>query len=75
MAALRIVDEEIKDDVRSLCGMAQSNNKTPPNYVTACMAIAMAGDKFTMRKGQEALLGLLEQTESFNGWPTRTAQN
>ncbi|TKA76956.1 hypothetical protein B0A49_01731 [Cryomyces minteri] len=74
MAALRIMDEEIKDDVRSLCGMAQSNNKTPPNYVTACMAIAMAGDKFTMRNEQEALLAILEQTESFNGWPTRTAQ-
>ncbi|KAF2808889.1 uncharacterized protein BDZ99DRAFT_389299, partial [Mytilinidion resinicola] len=73
-AALKVMDEEIKTDVRTLCGMAESNSKTPPNYVTASMAIAMAGDRFTERAEQEALLEIILKTEKIHAWPTSTAQ-
>ncbi|OCK75378.1 hypothetical protein K432DRAFT_429464 [Lepidopterella palustris CBS 459.81] len=72
--ALRLMNDEIQNDVRTLCGMAESNSRTPPNYVTACMAIAMAGDRFTERREQEALLRLLLKTEKEHAWPTSTAQ-
>ncbi|OCL02702.1 hypothetical protein AOQ84DRAFT_348764 [Glonium stellatum] len=72
-AALQLMDEEIKNDVRMLCGMAESNNQLHPNYVTACMAIAMTGDRFTDRQEQEALMQILLKTEE-HAWPTSTAQ-
>ncbi|KAK4945527.1 hypothetical protein LTR66_014378 [Elasticomyces elasticus] len=73
-AALRAMDEEIRHDVKILCGMASSNLKSPPNLVTASMAIAMAGDKFARRREQEACLEILRMTERLHAWPTTTAQ-
>ncbi|KAF2090272.1 hypothetical protein K490DRAFT_20785, partial [Saccharata proteae CBS 121410] len=72
--ALRKMDDDIKADVRVLCGMALSNNKTPPNFVTACMAIALAGERFEQRAEQEALMSVLLKTEFEHGWHTQTAQ-
>ncbi|KAI9820798.1 MAG: hypothetical protein M1827_005169 [Pycnora praestabilis] len=72
--ALRNMEEEVKSNVRSLCGMALSNNKTPPNMVTACMGIAMCGHFFTDRQEQQALVDLLIKTENNHGWPTITVQ-
>lgn len=40
-AALSSVDAGIKTNIRSLCGMALSNQKTPPHMITACMGISM----------------------------------
>lgn len=40
-AALLAVDDEVKTNIRSLCGMALSNRKTPPHMITACMGISM----------------------------------
>ena len=40
-AALVGVDDEVKTNIRSLCGMALSNRKTPPHMITACMGISM----------------------------------
>lgn len=60
--------------MKMLCGMAESNSKSPPNYVTAAMAITMAGDKFTEQHEQEALLNVLAKTESDHAWPTGVAQ-
>jgi len=71
-AALRAADEEIKADVRIICGIAESNQSTPPYFVKACMAITMAGDRFTERREQEALLGIMQRGSEL-AWPTMTA--
>ncbi|GAB7355561.1 hypothetical protein MBLNU459_g6035t1 [Dothideomycetes sp. NU459] len=75
VAALRAMDSDIKEHVRMLCGLARSNSKSPPNFVTASMAVAMAGDKFSTREEQEACISILEVCETEHGWPTTTAQN
>ncbi|QDS73628.1 hypothetical protein FKW77_002104 [Venturia effusa] len=69
-AALREADEEIKNDVRTICGIAQSN-ECPPYFVKACMAITLAGDKFTERREQEALLRVMQRGSEL-AWPTMT---
>lgn len=68
--ALREADEEIKNDVRIICGIAQSN-ECPPYFVKACMAITLAGDKFTKRREQEALLRVMQRGSEL-AWPTMT---
>lgn len=70
--AVKNMDDEIKNSVRAACGMAVSNSKTPPNWVTACMTIALCGDRFTDRMEQEALLRILHRTEEEHAWPTGT---
>ncbi|KAI4716118.1 hypothetical protein E4T48_07687 [Aureobasidium sp. EXF-10727] len=72
--ALREMDHEIKHHTKMLCGLALSNSSTPPNFVTASMAVTMAGDKFTERKEQEACLRILETCEAEHGWSTMIAQ-
>lgn len=72
--ALKEIDKEIRNDVIALCGMATGNSRTPPNYVTASMAIAMAGDRFEDRREQEALMQVLVYTERVHAWPTGAAQ-
>jgi hypothetical protein len=71
-AALHAADEDIKHDVRLICGIAESNQKTPPYFVKACMAITMAGDRFTERFEQEALLRVMRRGSEL-AWPTMTA--
>lgn len=64
--------DEIKEHVRVLCGIALSNTRTAPNFVYASMAITMAGDKFDQRHEQEALVDVLIKTEK-HAWPTKGA--
>ncbi|OJD31959.1 arca-like protein [Diplodia corticola] len=71
--ALTRIDEQIKEDVRALCGMANSNSGCPPNYVTASMAIALAGERFTDAAEQKALMEVLGVCERMHAWPTRVA--
>ena len=71
---LREMDSEIKYHTKMLCGLALSNSSTPPNFVTASMAVTMAGDKFTETKEQRACLRILETCEVEHGWSTMTAQ-
>jgi len=72
--ALRKMDYEIKHHTKMLCGLALSNSSTPPNFVTASMAVTMAGDKFTEAKEQQACIRILETCEVEHGWSTMTAQ-
>jgi len=72
VAAINAMDSEIRDHVRALCGICLSNPSTPPNYTYASMAVTMAGDKFTERAEQEALLEVLNICEKY-GWPTGAA--
>jgi len=53
--------------------MAISNPATAPNWVSACMAVVICGDRFTQRLEQEALLNILDFTEKEHAWPTGTA--
>ncbi|MCJ1259177.1 hypothetical protein MMC24_007013 [Lignoscripta atroalba] len=73
-AALKTMDDEIKSLVKTLAGLAVSNDKTPPHMVTACIGISMAGDRFTERSEQETLLDVLVRTEKEFAWPTDAAQ-
>jgi hypothetical protein len=72
--ALKEMDNEIKYHTKMLCGLALSNSSTPPNFVTASMAVTMAGDKFTEVKEQEACIRILVTCEVEHGWSTLTAQ-
>ncbi|KAJ2896011.1 uncharacterized protein MKZ38_005983 [Zalerion maritima] len=66
--------DRIKEDVRILVGMAPSNSQCPPNYVTACMGVATAGDWFEEEWEQVELMSFLKKTEATFAWPTVNAQ-
>lgn len=74
VSALRAMDEEIKEHVLVLCGIATSNPDTASNFTYASMAITLAGDRFTKRHEQEALLHVLNTCDTHYGWPTGHAQ-
>ncbi|GAP83247.2 putative arca-like protein [Rosellinia necatrix] len=56
--------------MRELCGLGISNQWTPPAMFTACIGIAMFGDRFSDQGDQEALAELLRKTESAHARPT-----
>ncbi|KAI0376916.1 hypothetical protein F5Y04DRAFT_195997 [Hypomontagnella monticulosa] len=60
----------IENLVRELCGIGVTNQWTPPSMFTACMGIAMFGDRFTARSDQEALVDILVKTEADHSRPT-----
>lgn len=72
--AMRSVDLELKSIVKRLCGIALSNQQTPPGLITACVAIGMCGDRFTDRAEQQSLLAVLVKLEDEHAWPTHTTQ-
>lgn len=51
-AALRKMDDEIRDHVRTLCGMCLSNPSNAPAFTYASMGATLAGDKFTKYEEQ-----------------------
>ncbi|KAH7359263.1 hypothetical protein B0T11DRAFT_113750 [Plectosphaerella cucumerina] len=73
-AAFNAMNDEIKNIVRVIAGIAESNEHTLPAYVPASMAITMAGDRFTERGEQEILYGLLIKTDRELAWPTHSAR-
>ncbi|CAO2648601.1 Nn.00g078680.m01.CDS01 [Neocucurbitaria sp. VM-36] len=66
------VDQIVQSDVRTLCGVAQSNAKVYPSKFVACFAIALVGDRFTMREDQERLRELWYACERAHGFPPTT---
>ncbi|PVH69507.1 hypothetical protein DL98DRAFT_171269 [Cadophora sp. DSE1049] len=64
----------IKDNLRELCGIGLHNRSTPPGMFTACMGIALCGDRFKDRLEQEALLQLLIETQKDHARPTAAIQ-
>ncbi|KAF7185048.1 hypothetical protein HII31_13671 [Pseudocercospora fuligena] len=72
-AMLREMDSEIKHHVKILCGMARSNPANAPAFTYASMAVTMAGDKFSERFEQEALIDVLEECDRMHAWPTGMA--
>ncbi|KAF4965263.1 hypothetical protein FSARC_6913 [Fusarium sarcochroum] len=72
--ARRQIDDDIRTQVRELCGIALSNPSTRPATFTACMGVTACGDRFTDEKDQKALLDVLIVTENIHSWPTAAAQ-
>lgn len=72
--AMRSVDREVRSIVLRLCGIALSNQHSPPGLVTASVAIGMCGDRFSDRLEQEALLGVLTKLEDEHAYPTSSTQ-
>ncbi|KAK4506883.1 hypothetical protein PRZ48_000616 [Zasmidium cellare] len=72
-AALKTMDAEIRHHVRVLCGMSLSNPSNAPAFTYASMAASMAGERFTERREQEALLYVLDQCDKMHAWPTGVA--
>ncbi|KAJ5709567.1 hypothetical protein N7493_009858 [Penicillium malachiteum] len=72
--AMRSVDQKVRSIVLRLCGIALSNQHSPPGLVTASVAIGMCGDRFTERFEQEALLGVLIKLADEHAYPTWTVQ-
>ncbi|ORY68229.1 uncharacterized protein BCR38DRAFT_296206, partial [Pseudomassariella vexata] len=71
-APFRSVDV-IRNDVRMVCGIAESIDRMNPSHIAACMAIALAGDRFTDHGDQESLLDILVGTEREYRWSTSQA--
>ncbi|KAH6894375.1 hypothetical protein B0T10DRAFT_480314 [Thelonectria olida] len=68
--AFREMNEEIKKNVRMVCGIAESNSRTVACYAYVCLAITMAGDRFTEPGEQEAILDILFRADTQYAWPT-----
>ncbi|OWY51168.1 putative Zn(II)2Cys6 transcription factor (Eurofung) [Alternaria alternata] len=68
-ASRAVVDRTVQDNVRTLCGVAQSNSKWFPCKFVACFAIALVGDRFTLREDQEQLRDLWYACERSHGFP------
>ncbi|RKL14257.1 hypothetical protein BFJ68_g6650 [Fusarium oxysporum] len=73
--ARKQIDDDIRTQVRELCGIALSNPSTRPATFTACMGVTACGDRFTERRDQEALLDVLMLTQNTHSWPTASAQD
>ncbi|KAF2121287.1 hypothetical protein BDV96DRAFT_483830 [Lophiotrema nucula] len=65
----QVVDRMVQEDVRTLCGVAQSNSSIFPSKFVACFAISLVGDRFTDRQDQERLHDVLVSTEVAHGFP------
>ncbi|KAK1516864.1 uncharacterized protein CCOS01_12413 [Colletotrichum costaricense] len=59
---------EIFTDVKILAGMADSISPCNPAHISACMAIVLAGDRFTIREEQDVLYELLSNTADDFSW-------
>ncbi|KAL0777271.1 hypothetical protein CaCOL14_006789 [Colletotrichum acutatum] len=66
--AARSINKEIFTDVKILAGMADSISPCNPAHISACMAIVLAGDRFTIREEQEVLYELLSNTADDFSW-------
>ncbi|WQF80772.1 Putative zn(2)Cys(6) fungal-type DNA-binding domain, fungal transcription factor [Colletotrichum destructivum] len=74
-AAEKRLTEQIQELLRSLCGIGMCNQWSPPAMFTACMGIAIAGDRFDNRHDQEALLKMLSITEKAHARPTTAVRD
>ncbi|OHF03054.1 hypothetical protein CORC01_01812 [Colletotrichum orchidophilum] len=74
-AAEKRLTEQIQNLLRSLCGIGMCNQWSPPAMFTACMGIAIAGDRFDIRHDQEALLKMLSITEKAHARPTTAVRD
>ncbi|KAF4972291.1 hypothetical protein FSARC_1127 [Fusarium sarcochroum] len=69
--ASKLINEEIRNTVKMVCGVAESNQRNPTGYAYACLAITMGGDRFNSMFEQEALYQILQRADTQFGWPNR----
>ncbi|KAI0858974.1 hypothetical protein F4860DRAFT_285887 [Xylaria cubensis] len=74
MAAMQSMDNEIKSDVRVLCGIAETHGNAYRACLPAIMGIVLAGDRFTNRREQQALFDFLVKVQKNHAWPTQFIQ-
>ncbi|KAF6792052.1 hypothetical protein CSOJ01_14218 [Colletotrichum sojae] len=74
-AAEKRLTKQIQELLRSLCGIGMCNQWSPPAMFTACMGIAIAGDRFEDRHDQDALLNMLSITEKAHARPTTAVRD
>ncbi|KAI0424285.1 hypothetical protein F5Y09DRAFT_324826 [Xylaria sp. FL1042] len=74
MTALQSIDNEIKSDVQTLCGIAEASGNAYRACPAAIMGIVLAGDRFTDLREQQALLDFLVKVEKNRAWPTWSIQ-
>lgn len=72
-AAVRSMDETLREDVRIVCGIADAISDVNTAHLAASMAIALAGDRFDDPDEQQALLDVLLRTEKGLNWSTLPA--
>ncbi|KAJ5094387.1 hypothetical protein N7456_010248 [Penicillium angulare] len=69
--AMESIDSRLKSTVLSICGAALSNRQEPTALLTACIAIAICGDRFTDIREQEALMDIVVNSVCDNNyWPS-----
>lgn len=62
-------ENKIRDSVRIICGVAQSNPEFMPARLTAGLAIAMCGELFDNPVETTQLLEIVTEAEMHLGWP------
>ncbi|KAF2963088.1 hypothetical protein GQX73_g10484 [Xylaria multiplex] len=70
LAALQSIDNEIKSDVKILCGIAETSGNLYSTSPAAIAGIVLAGDRFTDRREQQTLFDFLVKVEKSHAWPT-----
>ncbi|KAF4838593.1 hypothetical protein CGCTS75_v000342 [Colletotrichum tropicale] len=65
-----LVQNEIINDIKIMCGIAESHGKSTPAHIIACMGIALAGDRFRSYPEQEALCQVFSSTAEAYAWDT-----
>uniref|UniRef100_A0A8H7K138 Zn(2)-C6 fungal-type domain-containing protein n=1 Tax=Bionectria ochroleuca TaxID=29856 RepID=A0A8H7K138_BIOOC len=73
-AAIEWIDEQVRGHAKMVCGIAESLEEINPGHLSACMAIALAGDYFHEKEEQAILLNLMIKTSSYYGWSTGSTQ-
>ncbi|KAJ5760428.1 hypothetical protein N7520_007584 [Penicillium odoratum] len=69
--ATESIDDRLKSTVLDICGIALSNRQEPTALLTACISIAICGDRFTDRIEQEALMDIvINSVRDNNYWPS-----
>ena len=67
--ARRRVEEDIRNVLMLLCGIAMSTAHVQPVLAVTFTAISMFGSHAVDRREQEALLKILEELDRKHGWP------
>lgn len=70
----RLLNEDVRCTIRKMAGIAVSNPSCPAAMLVASMAISMYGDRFEDPNEKMRLHEILVDTETIQGWPTRSAR-
>ena len=72
---MRLLNEDVRGTVREMAGIAVSNPHCPVAMLVASMAISLYGNRFENPKEKQMLYDILSDTETIQGWPTKSARD